>query len=107
MHSDDPPWGLACIWSGQLRSGTFYFALTRISLTYCWITRTCRMVGSLDVDLDLDAEALGDGEYATLIDALRGHGYQGQVGPTFLSGEEEARRRDRAKLFLGSLEILR
>jgi hypothetical protein len=33
-------------------------------------------VGSLDVDLDLDAEALGDGEYATLIDALRGHGYQ-------------------------------
>jgi hypothetical protein len=33
-------------------------------------------VGSLDVDLGLDAEALGDGEYATLIDALRGHGYQ-------------------------------
>ena len=36
-------------------------------------------VGSLDVDLDLDAEALGDGEYATLIDALRGHGYQQRV----------------------------
>lgn len=33
-------------------------------------------VGTLDVDLGLDAEALGDGEYATLIDALRGHGYQ-------------------------------
>lgn len=33
-------------------------------------------VGTLDVDLGLDAEALGDGEYATLIEALRGHGYQ-------------------------------
>lgn len=33
-------------------------------------------VGTLDVDLGLDAEALGDGEYATLIDALRSHGYQ-------------------------------
>lgn len=32
-------------------------------------------VGTLDVDLGLDPEALGDGEYATLIDALRGHGY--------------------------------
>ena len=33
-------------------------------------------VGTLDVDLGLDAEALGDGEYANLIDALRGHGYE-------------------------------
>ena len=33
-------------------------------------------VGTLDVDIGLDAAALGDGEYATLIDALRGHGYQ-------------------------------
>jgi hypothetical protein len=32
-------------------------------------------VGSLDVDLSLDAEALGDGEYVTLIEALRGQGY--------------------------------
>lgn len=32
-------------------------------------------VGTLDVDLGLDAEALGDGEYATLIGALMGHGY--------------------------------
>ena len=32
-------------------------------------------VGTLDVDVSLDAEALGNGEYATLIDALRGHGY--------------------------------
>lgn len=32
-------------------------------------------VGTLDVDVGLDVEALGDGEYATLIDALRGHGY--------------------------------
>ena len=32
-------------------------------------------VGTLDVDVGLDAEALGEGEYATLIDALRGHGY--------------------------------
>lgn len=33
-------------------------------------------VGTLDVDLGLDAEALGDGEYASLIEALQGHGYQ-------------------------------
>jgi hypothetical protein len=33
-------------------------------------------VGTLDVDLGLDAEALGDGEYATLVAALMGHGYQ-------------------------------
>lgn len=33
-------------------------------------------VGSLDVDLSLDAEALGDGEYATLVEALKGHGYE-------------------------------
>ncbi len=33
-------------------------------------------VGTLDVDLGLDAEALGNGEYATLVQALMGHGYQ-------------------------------
>jgi hypothetical protein len=33
-------------------------------------------VGTLDVDVGLDAEALGDGEYAQLIEALRGHGYE-------------------------------
>lgn len=33
-------------------------------------------VGTLDVDVSLDAQALGDSEYATLIDALRGHGYE-------------------------------
>ncbi|WP_248769403.1 nucleotidyl transferase AbiEii/AbiGii toxin family protein [Pseudomonas sp. MWU12-2345] len=33
-------------------------------------------VGTLDIDLSLDAEALGDGEYATLIGTLMGHGYQ-------------------------------
>jgi hypothetical protein len=33
-------------------------------------------VGTLDVDMSLDAEALGDGEYATLIEALQGHGYE-------------------------------
>lgn len=37
-------------------------------------------VGSVDVDLGLDAEALGDGEYATLIDALRDHGYAQREG---------------------------
>lgn len=37
-------------------------------------------VGSLDVDLSLDAEALGDGEYVTLIDALRGQGYEQREG---------------------------
>ncbi|MGD0134022.1 MAG: nucleotidyl transferase AbiEii/AbiGii toxin family protein [Bryobacteraceae bacterium] len=33
-------------------------------------------VGSLDVDLTLDAEALGDGEYATLVKALMENGYE-------------------------------
>ncbi|NTZ63885.1 nucleotidyl transferase AbiEii/AbiGii toxin family protein [Agrobacterium tumefaciens] len=33
-------------------------------------------VGTLDVDLGLNAEALGDGEYVTLIEALMGHGYK-------------------------------
>jgi hypothetical protein len=33
-------------------------------------------VGTLDVDLGLDAEALGDGEYATLVKALMSQGYE-------------------------------
>jgi hypothetical protein len=33
-------------------------------------------VGTLDVDLSLDAEALGDGEYAMLVKALMSHGYR-------------------------------
>lgn len=37
-------------------------------------------VGTLDVDVGLDAEALGDGEYATLISALQGHGYAQREG---------------------------
>jgi hypothetical protein len=32
-------------------------------------------VGTLDVDLGLDAEALGDGEYALLVETLMKHGY--------------------------------
>lgn len=32
-------------------------------------------VGTVDVDVGLDAAALGDDEYATLIEALRNHGY--------------------------------
>lgn len=35
-----------------------------------------RHVGTLDVDLSLDAEALGDGEYARLIESLMTHGYE-------------------------------
>jgi len=35
-------------------------------------------VGSIDVDLSLNAEALSDGEYATLVEALQGHGYEQQ-----------------------------
>ena len=34
-----------------------------------------RHVGTLDVDLGLDSEVLGDGEYATLVEALIGSGY--------------------------------
>jgi hypothetical protein len=37
-------------------------------------------VGTLDVDVGLDAEALGDGEYATLVSALRVHGYAQREG---------------------------
>lgn len=33
-------------------------------------------VGTLDVDLGLDHQALGDGEYATLIESLMRHGYE-------------------------------
>jgi hypothetical protein len=35
-------------------------------------------VGTIDIDIGLDAEALGDGEYATLVDALMAQGYQQQ-----------------------------
>jgi hypothetical protein len=35
-----------------------------------------RHVGTLDIDLSLHAEALGDGEYATLVEALMHAGYQ-------------------------------
>ena len=34
-----------------------------------------RHVGAVDIDLGLDAEALGDGEYARLIELLMEHGY--------------------------------
>jgi len=33
-------------------------------------------VGTLDIDVGLDAEALGEGEYALLVDSLRAHGYE-------------------------------
>ncbi|EJL79884.1 hypothetical protein PMI15_03968 [Polaromonas sp. CF318] len=35
-----------------------------------------RHVGTLDVDIGLNPEALGDGEYATLVDSLFSHGYE-------------------------------
>ena len=35
-----------------------------------------RHVGTLDIDLGLDAEALGDGEYAHLIESLMANGYE-------------------------------
>lgn len=38
-----------------------------------------RHVGTIDVDLSLDAEALGEGEYATLVEALKGNGYEQRV----------------------------
>lgn len=37
-----------------------------------------RHVGTVDVDIGLDAEALGDGEYVTLIEALMEQGYKQQ-----------------------------
>lgn len=33
-------------------------------------------VGTADVDLSLDAEALGDGEYAQLVESLQRHSYR-------------------------------
>jgi hypothetical protein len=36
-------------------------------------------VGTLDVDLGLDAEALGEGEYARLVETLMGHDYKQSV----------------------------
>ena len=33
-------------------------------------------VGTMDIDLSLDAEVLGDGEYATLVESLLGFGYE-------------------------------
>ena len=33
-------------------------------------------IGTLDVDLTLDAEALGDGEYAQLVESLLRQGYR-------------------------------
>ena len=38
-----------------------------------------RHVGTVDVDLGLDAEALGGGEYARLVDVLKEHGYAQDV----------------------------
>lgn len=41
-------------------------------------------VGTVDLDIALDAEALGDGEYATMIEALQKHGYrQSKAGRKF------------------------
>ncbi|WP_426172589.1 hypothetical protein [Pseudoduganella sp. R-34] len=41
-------------------------------------------VGTMDLDVALHAEALGDGEYATLIESLLGHGYsQSEHGRKF------------------------
>ena len=37
-------------------------------------------IGTVDVDLGLDPSALGDGEYARLVEALRKHGYQQREG---------------------------
>ncbi|MET3493169.1 nucleotidyl transferase AbiEii/AbiGii toxin family protein [Variovorax boronicumulans] len=37
-------------------------------------------VGTIDVDVGLDDKALGDGEYALLIEALLGHGYHQGAG---------------------------
>lgn len=37
-------------------------------------------VGTVDVDLGLDAEALAEGEYAKLVEALQAHGYRQRDG---------------------------
>ena len=38
-------------------------------------------IGTLDIDLDLNPDALADGEYATLVEALEKHEYErGQPG---------------------------
>ncbi len=53
------------------------FALIGGAVPWLLLSETSDMphVGTIDIDLALDAEALGDGEYATLVGALQEHGY--------------------------------
>lgn len=48
-------------------------------------------VGTIDVDLSLDAEALGDGEYAQIVESLQRQGYR-QRGATRALLDVEAAR---------------
>jgi len=50
-------------------------------------------VGTIDVDLGLDAEALGDGEYVRLVDALMTHGYRQNKKLKSFSSSAELKRR--------------
>ncbi|MCX7361888.1 MAG: nucleotidyl transferase AbiEii/AbiGii toxin family protein [Alphaproteobacteria bacterium] len=63
---------------GQLL-GSFRGKLAVIGGAVPWLlleNDDMRHVGTLDVDLGLDAEALGDGEYARLVEALLANGYR-------------------------------
>lgn len=53
------------------------FAVVGGAVPWILLDQTSDMphVGTLDVDLGLDAQALGDGEYAHLVESLMGHGY--------------------------------
>ena len=65
----------------------------------CSRTRPCA-TSAPSMSTGFDAEALGDGEYATLVEALMGNGYQQRQGtPAFPAGTPGSRsrrpRRDR------------
>ncbi|AMM14966.1 hypothetical protein AX768_13525 [Burkholderia sp. PAMC 28687] len=63
--------------------GTFKGKFAVIGGAVPWLlldSEEMRHVGTLDVDLSLNAEALADNEYTTLIEALMRHGYHQREG---------------------------
>jgi len=63
--------------------GSFEGKFAVIGGTVPWLrlnNQNMRHVGSIDVDLGLEAEALGDCEYVSLIEALKVQGYHKQQG---------------------------
>jgi hypothetical protein len=72
-------WRLNPFWSRLARSsGAFREKYAVIGGAVPWLfldNLEMPHVGTIDVDLSLDAEALGDGEYVRLVEALMSNGY--------------------------------